>query len=67
MKRNHKKLALNRDTMRNLSGQALQEAAGGGLGTAGCTFYVTCPHSCAGSCITCTVCPSCGQNCTVYC
>jgi hypothetical protein len=62
-----KKLALNRDTMRNLSTPALGAVAAAGTGSVPqCTVYVSCGGTCQ-SCITCTVCPSCGWNCTVYC
>jgi len=62
MKKHPKKLTLHRDTLHQLSGPVLQEAAGDRAGSqVGCTIQVTCAGSCAGTCLTCT-CPTlCGQ------
>jgi len=62
VKKNHKKLTLHRDTLHQLAAPALSEVVGGNKGTAiGCSIYVSCNGTCAGSCVTCT-CPTlCGQ------
>lgn len=62
MKKNHKKLALHRDTLHQLAAPALREAGAGIRGSVvGCTIQVSCAGTCGASCLTCT-CPTlCGQ------
>jgi hypothetical protein len=64
MKRTAKKLSLNRDTIRTLSGTRLQQAAAGIPGTAlGCTLFV----SCGGTCVCTGTCVICGTETTNLC
>jgi hypothetical protein len=62
VKKDRKKLTLNRDTVRALSAPALGEVAAAAVGThQSCSCYITCWASCRGSCDTCvgTVCIVC--------
>ena len=67
VKKSSRKLALNRDTLRNLSTSSLHEAAGGIL-TTGCQPTVICVisnrYTCALNCT--AACPT-GFDCTVLC
>jgi hypothetical protein len=62
MKKTHKKLTLNRDTVRSLTAPALGQAVGAAIGTRqSCSCYVTCA-SCVSCDPTCNSCPThCGQ------
>jgi hypothetical protein len=68
LKKSVKRLALNRDTVRNLSGPDLQEAAAAGISVAPSVLCPTlsCRFSCLGTCNVTACLPSCG-NCTVIC
>ena len=51
MKKDRKKLTLNRDTVRSLSAPALGEVAAAAAGTyQSCSCYITCWASCRGTC-----------------
>ncbi len=68
MKKNHQKLTLSRDTVRNLTGPALSEVAGGGVTTGclttGCTINISC--GCTNTCLT-AGCPTRQADCTALC
>ncbi len=62
MKKTRKKLTLHRDTLHQLSGPELHEAAGGIQGSQiGCSIQVSCAGTCGVSCLTCTCPTRCGQ------
>jgi len=64
VKKNQKKLALHRDTLRKLAGPVLREAAAAKITAPFCTVTVT--EFCSGSCLTRCGCPT-GGNCTDLC
>lgn len=50
MRKSPKKLTLSRDTLRSLTGSLREVAAGSGTCSVQCTFYVSCPPTCANTC-----------------